>query len=135
MSENSNRKFIIVYHVYPGSRFKDFALWNDHPNHAYFSLLRKHKDRVVAEIAGHDHLASLRAHSGSHVLDLEDPPTEFNFHNLIIAPSFTPWYGNNPAVSGFIIDDQTMRPRSFQATYLNLKPTVGRPHETPYDNL
>ena len=101
MSEDSDRKFIIAYHVYPGSRFNNFALWNDRPNQVYFEMIRRHKDRIIIEIAGHDHLASLRSHTGSSVLNLEDPATEFSFHNLIIAPSFTPWYKNNPGVSAF----------------------------------
>ena len=60
MSEDSDRRFIIAYHVYPGSRFNNFALWNDRPNQVYFEMIRRHKDRIIIEIAGHDHLANYR---------------------------------------------------------------------------
>ena len=135
LSEDSARKFIITYHVYPGSRYNNFALWNDKPNHTYFDMLRRYKDRVIVEIGGHDHLASLRSHSGSDVLDLKDPDTTFDFHNLIIAPSFTPWYKNNPAVSRFTVDDSTLVPKGFESTYWNLKPTIGHPHIMSYPEL
>ena len=63
-----------------------------------------------------------------------DPDYDFNFHNLIIAPSFTPWYQNNPAVSSFEINDALI-PRNFRSTYWNLKPTIGKTHITPYSKL
>ena len=80
-------------------------------------------------------MASLRSHSGTGVLDLKDPGSSFDFHNLIIAPSFTPWYKNNPAVSGFSIDDRTLVPKGFRSTYWNLKPTIGHPHIMSYPEL
>ena len=76
-------------------------MWYEEASAVYFNLIEKYRDRIIIEIAGHDHLASLRSHTGSSVLNLEDPATEFSFHNMIIAPAFTPWYKNNPAVSAF----------------------------------
>lgn len=105
LSEESTRKFVIIMHVYPGARYKNFALWSNHSNSRYFELLRKYKDRVIIELAGHDHFTAMRYHSSSGVLDLPDPEPAFNFHNLLIAPSITPWYGNNPGISAFEISD------------------------------
>lgn len=92
LTEDSDRKFILCSHVYPGARYKDFQLWNNPPNIAYFEIIEKHRDRILMELAGHDHLASLRAAMthDHHV-----------FHNIFIAPSITPWYGNNPGVTSF----------------------------------
>ena len=68
-------------------------------------------------------------------MDLADPKTEFNFHNLIIAPAFTPWYQNNPAVSSLEINDTTLIPRNFRSTFWNLKTTIGKTRITPYNEL
>ena len=54
---------------------------------------------------------------------------------MIIAPAFTPWYKNNPAVSAFQIDDFTEVPNRFKSTYWDLKPTIGMPTATPYSQL
>lgn len=99
-------------------------------------MLRKYKDRVIAEIAGHDHFASFRYHTTKNVLGLADDPTihEENFHNLIVTPSFTPWYQNNPAVSALEINEHQI-PHNFRSTYWNLKETIGYTHTTPYEHL
>ena len=97
-------------------------------------MIRKYKHRIIIEIGGHDHFSSLRYHTGSQVLDLPDPKDDFNFHNLILAPSFTPWYQNNPAVSSLEITNALV-PRNFRSTYWNLKETIGKTHITPYSQL
>ena len=135
LSENSDRKFIILDHVYAGSRYQSFSLWADKPTKTYFDILRKYKDRVIVEVGGHDHFSSVRYHSTKNVFDLPDPEGErLNFHNLIIAPSFTPWYRNNPAVSVMEIDEQQI-PRNFRSTYWNLGDTIGDTQVTPYEDL
>ena len=74
----------------------------------------------------------MRYHTGSQVFDLPDPERDYDFHNLLIAPSFTPWYKNNPAVSVFEIDDGLI-PINLKSTYFNLKPTIGKDDRTSYD--
>ena len=95
-------------------------------------MLRSHRDKIIIELAGHDHFTSMRYHTGSQVFDLPDPERDYDFHNLLIAPSFTPWYKNNPAVSVFEIDDGLI-PINLKSTYFNLKPTIGKDDRMPYD--
>jgi len=122
--------------VYAGSRFQSFSLWADKPTKTYFDILRKYKDRIIIEVGGHDHFSSVRYHSTKNVFDLPDVEGDegSNFHNLIIAPSFTPWYQNNPAVSVMEIDDQQI-PRNLRSTYWNIENTIGDSQITPYEEL
>lgn len=116
LTEDSTRRFILISHVYGGSRYNSWSLWNDEPRDAYFKLLAKHRDRVVIELGGHDHFASLR----SHMDDLGMP-----YHNMFVAPSLTPWYSNNPGVSSFSIapvsdENPALVPKGLRSTYLDL---------------
>ena len=81
-------------HVYPGARYQAFEMWNEEPNSWYFGMLEEHQDKILIELAGHDHFPSLRAHAGEQ---------GGLFHNLFVAPSITPWYKNNPGVTSFEI--------------------------------
>ena len=76
----------------------------------------------------------MRYHSGSDVFDLPDPQVDYDFHNLLIAPSFSPISKNNPAVSAFEISDDLV-PEFLKSTYWNLKPTIGKDDRTSYNEL
>ena len=134
LSEKTDRKFILISHVYAGTRYKDFVMWEDTPSKKYFEILRDYKDRVIIELAGHDHFTAMRYHSSHGVFDLPDPEQKFNFHNLLIAPSVTPWYRNNPGVSVFELSDAFV-PQNLRTTYLNLEPTMNVTERTPYEQL
>lgn len=103
-------------HVYPGARYKGFQLWSDKPNRVFFDILERNKDKIIIELAGHDHFADLRT-SANMEREL--------FHNMLVAPSITPWYRNNPGVTSFEITDDFV-PQSLRSTFLNLKATYGR---------
>ena len=89
----------------------------------YFQILRDHKDQIIIEIGAHDHIASLRYHSSSHVLDFPDPATAFDFHNILVAPSVTPNKNNNPGIAIFEVDNGTAH--SLKYEFLDLNPTFG----------
>ena len=72
-------------------------MWNDDASATYLQILQDHKDRVLMEVAGHDHFSSLRTHKES---------DDVFYHNLFVAPSITAWYNNNPGVSSFKISDE-----------------------------
>lgn len=91
-------------------------MWSDTPTAVYLALIKEFKDRIIIELAGHDHFSSLRTHKTSDT-------TEF-YHNLFVAPSITPWYDNNPGVSSFKISDD-FKPVALRQTFLNLSPTIG----------
>lgn len=72
-------------------------MWNDEAAEVFVELIEEFKDRIVIELAGHDHFASLRTHKRG-----EDD----YFHNLLVLPSITAWYDNNPGVSSFRINSE-----------------------------
>ena len=102
----------------------------DDMNVAYLSILDEFKDKILIELAGHDHFASLRAHESA---------TGETYHNIFIAPGITPWYNNNPAVSSLEVrkddDSGTLIPHNLRTTFLNLEPTLGKDEPLSYDEL
>lgn len=125
LGEQSDRQFIVISHVYPGARYNNFELWNDKPNKVYFDILKEFQDKILIELAGHDHFASLRA-SVTQEGDL--------FHNMFIAPSITPWYKNNPGVTSFEITEDLI-PQGLRSTFLNLSGSFGHDDPLPADQL
>ena len=63
LSEKSDRKFIILAHVYGGARSKEHTMWNSYPNKVYFELIHHFKDKIILEIAGDDNFSSPRYHT------------------------------------------------------------------------
>ena len=100
-------------------------MWLEDSQNAYFDLLAQYKDRIVIELAGHDHFASLRAH--------QNDDGEL-YHNLFVSPSITPWYNNNPGVSSFEISEELI-PSKLKTTFLNLAPTIGLDKRLPQGEL
>ena len=80
---------------------------------------------MIIELAGHDHFASLRTHQ----IDSND-----YFHNLLVAPSITPWYKNNPGVSSLAVNDDLI-PCKLRTTFLNLDRTIGKEEVTAFEDL
>jgi hypothetical protein len=120
--------------VYGGARYNSHPMWFSYPNQMYFELLQRYKDKIIIEVGGHDHFTSMRYHTTRDILDTESSTKTDDslFHNILVCPSLTPWYDNNPGISAMEIDDETLVPQNYQATYLNLKPTIGKKQRTPY---
>lgn len=135
LAENTDRKFIIISHTYGGARQKETAMWNTYPNAVYFEILEHYKDRIIIEFGGSDHLASLRYHTNRDIADttpaLDDDTL---YHNMVVVPSISPWFYNNPATSVVEIDEHLI-PRNMKSTYMNLRPTIGRHHMTAFHDL
>ena len=88
-------------------------------------MLYEHKDKILIELAGHDHFGCLRA---------AKTPDGQLYHNMFIAPSVTPWYSNNPGVTSFEISEDLV-PLNLRSTFLNLKKTYGKDTPTPEEEL
>ena len=93
-------------------------MWFEEASAVYFNLIEKYRDRIIIEIAGHDHFTDLRYKSS----ETADP---YFYHNLLIAPSVTPWYNNNPGVAAFEVDEN-LKPFNLKQSNLNLDATIGR---------
>ena len=78
----------------------------------------------------------MRYHTARDILDIvENVEDDTLFHNILVNPSIAPWKRNNPGISCFEINDETLIPQNYQASYLNLAPTIGKVLHTPYRKL
>ena len=79
---------------------------------------------MVIEVVGHDHYADIRYHSSLGVLDLEDTPTHFEFHNMLVAPGITPNKNSQPGVATFEVSADGV-PSKLRMEFLDLVPLLG----------
>lgn len=98
-----------------------------------------HKEKIIIEVGGHDHFTSMRYHTRRDILDIIDhswdQPDDTLFHNILVNPSMAPWQRNNPGISVMEVEDETLIPHKYHASYLNLGATIGKQHHTPYRKL
>ena len=122
--------------MYGGARYNSHTMWFSYPNRTYLKILEDHKDKIIMEVGGSDHFTSMRYHTTREIMDLSSTEVDASlFHNILVNPSMTPWSSNNPGVSALEITDDTLIPRNLQATYLNLRRTIGKKQKTPYSLL
>lgn len=129
----SGRKFIISDHVYAGARYHANDLWHSDPTSRYFQILLKYAAQIVIEVVGHDHIADLRYHTSTGVLDFEDPAEKFRFHNVFVAPGITPEKGNNPGVSMFEVSADG-KPSNLKFEFIDVNALSGK-SSASYDDL
>lgn len=79
-------------HVFPGMKQKDklkpHKFWHKHYNKDFVKLLNTYKDSISLLAAAHIHSHEFRNPSSYHYSDLHVP--------LMITPSVSPIFGNNP---------------------------------------
>jgi hypothetical protein len=81
--------FIISCHIYPGARYKSGTeeLWHPSDAETYLNIIKKYSDKIIIEIAGHDHLADLRYHNTDYPNAVSSSSSYF--HNMIVAAGVT----------------------------------------------
>lgn len=111
-----HRKVIPMTHIFAGAYiynadgFQVLEHWHDEFSNEYFELMKEYKDTVLIEIAGHDHMTSLRA--------IEDE--EENYRNLMIVPAISPNFRQMPGVATVKIDGDKLVAKDLEATFINL---------------
>ena len=69
MKDKSDRKYIFFTHIYAGARQRHDTsteteyLWKEDYNERYFKMLKPNQDKLIIEVAGHDHWEDLRAYN------------------------------------------------------------------------
>jgi hypothetical protein len=67
-------------------------VWNQwKPNYTsrYAKIIRDHHDKILLEVAGHDHVADARFTDQVYAPDKEKAGSNISFHNIILGPSMT----------------------------------------------
>lgn len=122
LSEQSSRKFIILSHIYAGSRTKHSTvqegneLWNDDDTDKYFKIIHAHSDRIAIEIGGHDHWAGVRTY--------ENKCGE-TYRNILIPAGIAPNQGNMPGVQSLEIGADGV-PRHLQLISMDITSAYGK---------
>jgi hypothetical protein len=86
-NSTDKRKYLMVSHIYAGARLKHndqmkaSELWVDNWNKEFFDLVEQHEDKIIMEIAAHDHWADVRVF---------DRPTKGPVRSVYIAAGVSP---------------------------------------------
>lgn len=89
LEDGKDRKFIIMDHIYGGARFKHDntkkaqSLWAPEYLDQYLSIWDKNSDKIMIELAGHDHWEDLRM---TPIGSDDDHP----IRNLFVSVAITP---------------------------------------------
>lgn len=108
LKDNRKRKYIIITHMYAGARFKHNAkkteqeLFVDQWNERYFNLFKEHQDRVVIEVAGHDHWQDFRV-----FVDDDGVP----YRNVFIPTGVSANHWQLPGFNTMKIDGKSRKPK------------------------
>lgn len=140
LSNDDGRKFLITYHIYPGSKHTSHYKTMIFPkyNERYIRLINQYSDRVIMEIGAHDHYGDLRYHDKD-ISDVdfndkvkvsklvqkarkEASPAENKefFRNIFITPAVSPIKTNNPGVTLLEVDDLTLEPQNLISHFFQL---------------
>ena len=96
-------------------------MWNDQDTSSYFDILNKYSEKIIIEVAAHDHFSDLRYHENKHP-SKEVPSIS---HNLIVSPGITPMKSQNPGFAVLDVDEVTQIPQNYKLTFVELEKTYG----------
>ena len=88
--------------------------------------MREHKDKILIENCGHDHLADFRAHSSTEIFSRDDQcikttDGEGYFLGKMLNPSITPTRGSQPGYTTMMYDSETDFITNIEMTFLQLE--------------
>ena len=110
-----NRKFILFLHIFPGEyhEFQATYFWDEDSTNRFRQIVQKHNDRIVIMLGAHTHFAGIRADiggtpekSGSFLKAQESNVPKLA---LLITPSISPTFYNNPGVTTFRVEQNQAR--------------------------
>lgn len=87
-----------------------------------------HRDKIVLEVVGHDHLAGMRYSEVEH--------KEGDYYlNKVLFPGLTASSKTQPGFATFVYDSETRKAEQLKFTYIDMDSTIGLPASTPFDEL
>ena len=127
----ADEKFITMMHIYETAGYWQgaYANWfEDEYQQRYLKLLEDYRDKIVFEVAGHDHLSDLRTNK----ISLND---DEYYLNKVIFPGFTSSTSQQPGYATFWYDTDTGKATDLKMTFVNLQDTYGKSEQTAYTDL
>ena len=121
-SSELDRRFILTFHIYAGTQVWNnskglWDQWNANYTSRYSQIIRDNHEKVILEVAGHDHVGDLRYSDQKYAPIDEKKGTNFSFHNIIIAPSITLTSESLPGYTVFKLDDETQIARDLKMVF------------------
>lgn len=97
--QNEKKNVIILFHVPPGQYFpgEPQTFWQEQYTQQYRDIIKKNWEKVLLTTGAHIHFMDMR---------YEDDEEGNPFYYLLLAPSFSPEFGNNPGFTTLKVDDQ-----------------------------
>lgn len=120
-----------MMHIYETAGWWDtaFAQWKENDyQQRYFKLMEEHRDKIVFEVAGHDHLSDFRTNK-------IEGTTDQYYLNKVIFPGFTSATFQMPGYATFWYDTDTGKATEVKMTFVNLQDSYGKPESTEYTDL
>lgn len=112
-----NRKFVIFFHIYPGMYFigKIRFFWERSAVFQFNTIIQKNLSKITLLAASHSHFPDIkigfpREFSLPHLLDQnETNPQYMPIYALLITPSISPVFNNNPGFTCLMIENQVAK--------------------------
>ena len=126
-SSEPDHRFILTFHIYAGSQiWKNsnglvWNQWNANYTSRYAKIIRDNHEKIILEVAGHDHIGDLRFSNQVYAPAEEKNGANFSFHNIIIAPAVTPNSLSQPGYTIFKLDDQTMTTKDLKMVFFPIE--------------
>ena len=120
-----DRKFVIFFHIYPGEYqvHKETYFWDEESTTRFINIVETYDKNVAIILGAHTHFSDVRINSASKsqsskFLKSEDSNDDVAKMAILITPSITPIFLNNPGFTTFKIEDNFVR--DVKMTFFNL---------------
>lgn len=128
---SNSTKFIMNMHIFPGMYnpgiYQQF--WTDEFTNRFDDIMRKYGSKILFFNGAHTHISDIRGSwmfqnstNQKRFLKQEDPVKSPYYANFV-APSFSPFYLNNPGFTYFEVDDNTARVLNVTTYFFELDQT------------
>ena len=126
-------------HIYEtaGWWLKAFPNWNeDYLQKAFMDIMEIHRDKIIMEVTGHDHLAGMRVAQvkPENTVNNQDEQSPF-YLNKVLFPGLTGASNTQPGFATFIYDTETEKAEQLKFTYVDVNGTIGLPQDTQFNDL
>lgn len=135
-----DRKFVIFDHIFPGEYFymADEHQWDEASTVRFKEIIYKYSDHIAILLGAHTHFLELRidtptTDSSSKFLKLEKEYPEEPKLAMLITPSVSPSFKNNPGMTTFIIENNVVK--DIKCTFLELYNEPTKAEEAVFNTL
>jgi hypothetical protein len=123
-----DRKFVIFFHIYPGEYqvHRETYFWDDESTLRFTQIVEKYPDNIAVILGAHTHFGDIRINkhtteslgSSTFLKSTKNRQANIAKMALLITPSITPIFMNNPGFTTFRIENNLVK--DVKMTYFEL---------------